>query len=249
MGMVFYNAMLPDLVPRARLGRTSGWGWGVGYFGGLTCLGTALLLLVQAETPILGLDKQAAEHLRATGPMVALWYAVFSLPLFLLTPDKESSGIGYTAAAALAMMPERSSLVIAELVPAVVEWNRGPLGPLAGHPLDDPRTELVVDDVVRVIQDASEEFDAMLLDVDNGPTALTDRGNSWLYTKAGLKAIRRALRPGGSAAIWSVGDEPSFERRLREVGLRPSTHRIRAHGRRGTQHLVFVGKKPGPSDE
>ena len=98
MGMVFYNAMLPDLVPRARLGRTSGWGWGVGYFGGLTCLGAALLLLVQAETPILGLDKQAAEHLRATGPMVALWYAVFSLPLFLLTPDKESSGIGYTAA-------------------------------------------------------------------------------------------------------------------------------------------------------
>lgn len=158
-------------------------------------------------------------------------------------------GMGYTAAAALALMPARSSLVISELVPAVVEWNRGPLGPLAGHPLDDPRTELVVGDVVRVIQDASEEFDAMLLDVDNGPTALTDRGNSWLYTKAGLKAIRRGLRPGGSAAIWSVGDEPSFERRLREVGLTPSTHRIRAHGRRGTQHLVFVGKKAGLTGE
>jgi spermidine synthase len=96
---------------------------------------------------------------------------------------------------------------------------------------------------VKVIQDAYEEYDAMLLDVDNGPTALTDRGNSWLYTKAGLKAIRRALRPGGGAAIWSVGDEPSFERRLREAGLAPSTHRIRAHGRRGTQHLVFVGLK------
>ena len=88
MGMVFYNAMLPDLVPRHRLGRVSGWGWGVGYVGGLACLGAALVLLVQAETPILGLDKEAAEHLRATGPMVAVWFCVFAVPLFLWTPDR-----------------------------------------------------------------------------------------------------------------------------------------------------------------
>ncbi len=98
MGMVFYNAMLPDLVPRERLGRVSGWGWGVGYVGGLACLGAALVLLVQAETPIFGLDKSAAEHLRATGPMVAIWFAVFAVPLFIWTPDK-ASGMAMGAAA------------------------------------------------------------------------------------------------------------------------------------------------------
>jgi len=98
MGMVFYNAMLPDLVMRERLGRVSGWGWGVGYVGGLACLGAALVLLVQAETPIFGLDKSAAEHLRATGPMVAIWFAVFAVPLFIWTPDK-ASGMAMGAAA------------------------------------------------------------------------------------------------------------------------------------------------------
>jgi len=152
-------------------------------------------------------------------------------------------GMGYTARAALDLLPPRASMVIAELSPAVVEWNRGPLGPLAGHPLDDLRTEVVIGDVTKVVQREGEGFDAILLDVDNGPTALTDRSNRWLYTAGGLGALREALRPGGGVAIWSIGDEPSFERRLRSAGLEPSTHRIRARGKRGPWHVVFVGKR------
>ncbi len=152
-------------------------------------------------------------------------------------------GMGYTAAAALAALPERATVVIAELVPEVVEWNRGPLGPFAGHPLDDPRTEVVVDDVTRVIKRSPGTFDAILLDVDNGPTALTDRGNSWLYTRPGLAAIYAALRPGGGVAIWSIADEPSFEKRMQTAGLAPATHRVRAHGKRGPRHAIFVGRR------
>ncbi len=92
MAMVFYNAMLPDLVAAERIGRWSGWGWGLGYAGGLVCLALALVGLVQTETPWFGLDKAAAEHLRATGPLVAVWMAVFALPLVLLTPDRAATG-------------------------------------------------------------------------------------------------------------------------------------------------------------
>lgn len=98
MGMVFYNAMLPDLSAPARIGRWSGWGWGLGYAGGLVCLGLVLVGLVQAETPWFGLDKQTAEHLRATGPFVGLWMALFALPLLLFTPDAKPSGIDAAAA-------------------------------------------------------------------------------------------------------------------------------------------------------
>lgn len=152
-------------------------------------------------------------------------------------------GMGYTAAAALTMLPTQSSVVIAELVPAVVEWNRGPLGPLASHPLDDPRTEIVVADVATVIRNSSARFDAILLDVDNGPTALTDRGNSWLYTGAGLAAIRAALRAAGGLAIWSIANEPSFERRLQAGGFTPATHSVKGHEGRGPKHVVFVGMR------
>ena len=98
MAMVFYNAMLPDLVPRQHIGRLSGWGWGLGYAGGLVCLGLTLVLLVQAETPLFGLDKENFEHIRATGPMVAIWMAVFAAPFFLWTPDRPDQGISFAAA-------------------------------------------------------------------------------------------------------------------------------------------------------
>ncbi len=152
-------------------------------------------------------------------------------------------GMGYTLAAALAMLPAKAAVTVAELIPEVVEWNRGLLGPLANHPLDDPRTETVVGDVVDVIRKASSRFDAILLDVDNGPDALVEQGNSRLYSRAGLEALHRALRPRGAVAVWSVSDEASFERRLRSVGLAPSKHRVAAFGRRGSMHTVFVRQK------
>jgi len=96
--MVFYNAMLPSLVPESRIGRLSGWGWGLGYFGGLTCLVIALVVLVMPETAPFGLDKGSSEHVRATAPLVAIWFAVFSLPFFLWTPDVPATGLGMGAA-------------------------------------------------------------------------------------------------------------------------------------------------------
>ncbi|MBT7956540.1 MAG: MFS transporter [Rhodospirillaceae bacterium] len=98
MGMVFYNAMLPDLAPRKMLGRWSGWGWGLGYIGGLSCLAVTLVGFVQTETPWFGLSKDLAEHLRATPVLVAVWFAVFAIPLFLFTPDQPSRRLSPTAA-------------------------------------------------------------------------------------------------------------------------------------------------------
>jgi spermidine synthase len=152
-------------------------------------------------------------------------------------------GMGYTLGAALVLLPEQASVVVAELVPEVVEWNRGPLGPLAHHPLDDPRTQVVLGDVMAVIGASSARFDAILLDVDNGPTAFTRRGNYRLYTAAGLAAAHRALRPHGAIAIWSLDADAAFERRLRQAGFTPSTHRVTAHGTRGPRHVVYVGRK------
>jgi MFS transporter, UMF1 family len=99
IGMVFYNAMLPDLASASGLGRLSGWGWGFGYFGGLCCLGLVLVGFVQADTPWFGLSTESAEHLRITGPVVALWLAVFCLPLFIFTPDRPRSATGIVVAA------------------------------------------------------------------------------------------------------------------------------------------------------
>ncbi len=97
-GMVFYNAMLPDLVADARIGRVSGWGWGTGYAGGLICLALVLVLFVQSDTPLFGLDKEKAEHLRVTGPFVAVWMALFAVPVFLFSPDRPRTGIGMSEA-------------------------------------------------------------------------------------------------------------------------------------------------------
>jgi len=99
LGMVFYNAMLPAIAPKGYMGRLSGWGWGLGYAGGLASLGLVLVGLVQTDAPWFGLDKETSEHLRATGPLVAAWFALFAVPLFLLTPDRPSSGLGLGAAA------------------------------------------------------------------------------------------------------------------------------------------------------
>ena len=98
-GMVFYNAMLADLAPPGRIGRLSGWGWGLGYVGGLACLAVALVGLVQAEVPWFGLDKGSAEHVRATALLVAAWFAVFAVPLFLFTPDSPATGVSLAEAA------------------------------------------------------------------------------------------------------------------------------------------------------
>jgi spermidine synthase len=152
-------------------------------------------------------------------------------------------GMGYTLRAVLDTLPPDGAAVVSELIPEVIDWNRGVLGPLAANPLDDPRTEVAPRDVVDVIRDATASFDAILLDVDNGPTAPTQKANTRLYTDAGLAAIHHALRPCGVVAVWSVDEQRGFERKLRRAGFEPRTHRIRAHGRRGGSHYVLVGTK------
>ena len=151
-------------------------------------------------------------------------------------------GLGYTLRSALDLLPENGTAVQVELVPEVVEWNRGPLAKFANHPLDDRRTELAEDDVANAIRGARNEFDAIMLDVDNGPSPLEN--NAWLYTDAGLQAIRRALKEDGKVAIWSADDEPEFPNRMRLNGFLSDRHRIRAHrGKGGQRHVIFTGIK------
>ena len=152
-------------------------------------------------------------------------------------------GMGYTLAATLDLLPPGGSVVVSELVPDVVEWNRGPLGPLAGHPLDDPRTDLIVGDVADLIRDGKSRFDAVLLDVDNSVDSFTLARNSWLYTPEGLAAAHRSLRPLGALAIWSAGTERTIEGRLHAAGFTASTHPVRGREKRGGHYSVFVGRR------
>jgi spermidine synthase len=152
-------------------------------------------------------------------------------------------GMGFTLRATLDVMPKDATVVVAELMPAVVEWNRGPLAPLANRPLDDRRTLVEIGDVAVLLRKARARFDAILLDVDNGPVAFTQEGNAGLYDNAGLLMIKEALRPGGVLAVWSAWDDRKFEHRLRHHGFTLETHRVRARLRQGgPRHTIFVGR-------
>jgi spermidine synthase len=150
-------------------------------------------------------------------------------------------GMGFTLRATLDLLPEDGTVVVAELVPAVVEWNRGPLGPLAGHPLEDSRVSLELNDVGVTLASNPGRFDAVMLDVDNGPTAFAASTNSRLYDDRGLAAARAALRAGGVLAVWSAQDDRKFEQRLRYAGFRVEVERVRGRLKKGgPRHVIFV---------
>jgi spermidine synthase len=150
-------------------------------------------------------------------------------------------GMGFTLRATLDLLPHDATVVVAELVPAVVEWNRGPLGPLAGHPLADPRVRLEVCDVAAILSSSRDAFDAVLLDVDNGPRAFSARDNSGLYDDRGLAAARRALKADGTLAVWSAWDDRKFEQRLRYGGFEVEVERVRGRLRKGgPRHTIFL---------
>jgi spermidine synthase len=151
-------------------------------------------------------------------------------------------GMGFTLRATLDLLPDTATVVVGELVPAVIEWNRGPLGPLAGHPLDDHRVRLAPGDVGETIRRSHSVFDAILLDVDNGPDAFTTGGNNSLYDDAGIAAARNALRPGGTLAVWSAWEDRRFEQRLKYGGFRVKVERVRARLKAGgPRHTIFLG--------
>ncbi|TDR51000.1 spermidine synthase [Halomonas ventosae] len=150
-------------------------------------------------------------------------------------------GMGFTLAAALKALGEDAEVVVAELVPGVVEWNRGPLGEAAGRPLDDPRTRVSLGDVGELLRREPGGFDAIMLDVDNGPEGLTRRENDWLYSPRGLAAAQQALRPDGVLAVWSAGQDPAFTERLRRVGLLVEEVTVRAHRPgKGAKHRIWL---------
>jgi spermidine synthase len=152
-------------------------------------------------------------------------------------------GFGFTLAAALAHLAADARVVVAELVAGVVEWNRGPAGEPAGSPLADARVEVRVADVASVLRTSQQQFDAVMLDVDNGPDGLTHASNAWIYGAGGLGALHAALRPGGVATVWSAGPDRRFTERLRKSGFTVEEVTVRAHGGKGSRHVVWVAQR------
>jgi spermidine synthase len=152
-------------------------------------------------------------------------------------------GMGYTLAAALNRLGAgaESRVVVAELVPAVGVWNRGPLAALACYPLDDDRVTVREEDVAKILQVEHRTYDAILLDVDNGPRSLTRKSNDWLYTRTGLDAAFIALRPSGVFALWSASPDRAFAQLLRKAGFDVDEKRVRARGPRGRgYHTIWI---------
>ena len=152
-------------------------------------------------------------------------------------------GMGFTLAATLKSVPASAQVTVAELVPEVIEWNRGPLGECAGKPLDDTRTRIHVGDVAEMLLQ-QRRFHAILLDVDNGPEGITHADNHWLYSFDGLAAIYQSLVPEGMLAIWSAGPDQMFMIRLKKSGFRVSTQTVRARPGKGSRHTIFLAQRP-----
>ena len=155
-------------------------------------------------------------------------------------------GMGFTLRAALDTLGPKARVTVAELVPAVVAWGRGPLAHLNGDSLDDPRTTVSETDVAMLIHQGRSEYDAILLDVDNGPYGLSRPANNRLYDTQGLAAARHALKPGGVLAVWSSSADQAFTQRLRRAGYAVREAPVRSTGgRKGAHHMIWLATSPG----
>jgi spermidine synthase len=153
-------------------------------------------------------------------------------------------GMGFTLRATLDLLPRDATVIVAELVPAAVEWNRGALGPLAGHPLEDKRVRVETEDVAITLGSRLGQFDAVLLDVDNGPAAFTASNNNGLYDERGIAAARAALKSDGVLAVWAARDDRKFEQRLRQGGFDVQVQRVRGRQKKGgPRHTIFLASK------
>ena len=152
-------------------------------------------------------------------------------------------GMGFTLAAALKATSPSSEVLVAELVPEIIEWNKGPLGEVAGRPLDDNRTRVYLGDVGELFLPRQATYDAILLDVDNGPEAFTHDDNSELYSIDSLHAIREMLRPNGVLAVWSAWHDPRFTKKLKKARFKTSFKTVRAHKGKGSKHTIYLAQK------
>ncbi len=158
-------------------------------------------------------------------------------------------GMGFTFRAALAALPEGGRVTVAEVVPEILDWAKGPLAELTGATLADPRGEVVIADVRALIDDAidatTHRYDAILLDVDNGPDGIVREGNDRLYTRTGLAKAREALNPGGVLAVWSAAPDPVFVRKLRDAQFEVEERFVRARpNNKGPRHTIWFAKRP-----
>lgn len=152
-------------------------------------------------------------------------------------------GMGFTLAAALKATSDSSQVVVAELVPEVIEWNKGPLGECAGRPLDDNRVLVHLGDVAELFKTKQATYDAVLLDVDNGPESFTQADNNKLYLVESLQAIQQTLNPGGVLAIWSAWHDPKFNLQLKKAGFKVEYKTVRAHKGKGSRHTIYLARK------
>ncbi len=152
-------------------------------------------------------------------------------------------GMGYTLRTALDNLPADATVVVAEIMPIVVGWNQGVLGPLAGHPLGDARVDVDVRDIAETLRSNRAGFDAIMLDVDNGADAIAVTTNRGLYGSRGMRALHDALRPQGVLTVWSEGDDKALGRRLRAAGFTVEMRRVRARDRaKGPKHTIFIAR-------
>ncbi len=152
-------------------------------------------------------------------------------------------GMGFTLAAALKVLGAQARVTVSELLPAVIQWNLDYFGPLAGSPLEDIRVNVINEDVADTIRRGAP-WDAILLDVDNGPQGLTMAANNRLYDTRGLSTARRALTPGGLFAVWSCAPDAAFTRRLRHCGFKTDVFTVRARrGAKGSRHVVWISER------
>ncbi len=152
-------------------------------------------------------------------------------------------GLGFTLRAALASLPGDAEVVVAELVPEVVEWNADPAYGLSVEAMQDERVHVVADDVVHLLQDTPDGFDAIMLDTDNGPDGMLMTENARLYTARGIATTVAALRPGGTIAYWSVQDDPKFAKALKQARLSVERVHVRAHDTSGPIHTLYLARR------
>ena len=153
-------------------------------------------------------------------------------------------GMGFTLRAAQKVLAGDARITVAEIVPKIVEWAKGPMAELTGDCLEDPRVELVLGDVALMIARSRGAYDAILLDVDNGPDGLVRQENDRLYSREGLQVTKAALKPGGVLAIWSAGQDPVFANRLRRSGFHVEERIVRARSNgKGPRHVIWFARK------